>query len=318
MNSINKLLHDPFGVGLYYLFEKWRTKDGRRVLSTNLYKKLAKQLNSRKYKTISEQRKAFLETFQKENDFPIPDDFMKDGWTVFDSEYFPYTKEVVEESLKLFEEKGPDTSRVDMPYSVVYADELLANEAFYNFAFSKKMIAHAAKYLGEYPILNNIDLLRSDPTDRDGWLNSQQLHLDVIDTKILRVVVYITDVDEENGPFTFFPLSVSNEIKKDKELNYGSAMSNMSVEDAKLTKYENAEKVIVKGKSGSVLTVDSCNCFHYGSRAKSTSRCALMLSFTSMSLENLRDRMNLDISETKKLDDPLYIKLVRSRDAAIQ
>lgn len=314
LESVKKLLKDPIGVGLYFLFEKWRTKDGRRILSTNVYKRLAKAINRQKYAKFKIKRDAFLKNFLSNHHFEYPENFMKDGWTLFDDKYFPYTEEVVKAGQAIYEKKGEDKSRVFMPYPIAYFDELLDIDVFYKFAFSEKMIAHAAEYLGEYPVLTNIDLVRSDPRERDEWLESQQLHLDVIDTRVFRVIVYITDVDSNNGPFSFFPLSVSEKMKKDKKLNYGAPLTSMNIEDSRLGDYSNDDLIQVKGKSGSVLTVDTCNCFHYGSRAESESRCVLMLSFTSSSLENLRERMQLDLIPESDSMEPEYIKLVKNRE----
>ncbi len=313
VESVKKLMKDPIGVGLYFAFEKWRTKDGRRILSTNLYKKVAKRINRQKYARYQSFRNAFLKKFMEENRFDFPEEFMEDGWNTYDSSYFPFTNDVVAAGRKIYEEKGPDSSRVFMPYPIAYYDELLSIDAFKKFAFSKKLIAHAAKYLGEYPVLTNIDLVRSDPRESTEWLESQQLHLDVIDTKIFRVIVYITAVDKENGPFTFYPISVSEKIKKDRYIRYGSALSSMNIDDSKLTEYESEECVEVLGESGSLLTVDGCNCFHFGSRVKSQSRCVLMLSFTSPALENLRERVQLDLVP-EYTDEPDYIRLTKEKE----
>lgn len=314
LQSLKKLLKDPMVIGLYFLFEKWRTKDGRRVLSTNLYKKLAKRINRSKAAKYQAARDTFLQLFLDEHPVEYPENFMKDGWTLYDEDYFPYTSEVVKLGKEMFDSRGPDNTRKIMPYSIAHFDELLDIEAFYKFAFSEKMIAHAAKYVGEYPVLVSIELLRSDPKEGQAWLESQQLHLDVIDSKVFRVVVLISDVDEQNGPFTFFPLSVSDKIKQDKKIKYGSPLTSMNIEDARMGDYANEEIVEISGQAGKVLTVDTCNCFHYGSRAKSRSRCVLMLSYASPALENLRGSMSLDLIPDVLPSDPEYVKLVKDKN----
>lgn len=312
--TLKKLLKDPAGVGLFYLFEKFRTRDGRRILSTNLYKKVAKRINERKYAEFKPYRDAFLKNFNASHPQCFPDNFMSEGWHLFEDSPFPHSDEVLAAAQAIYQRKGDDPSREFMPYPIAFFDELLNIDAFYKFAFSEKMITHAAKYLGEYPILTNIDLVRSDPRDRTEWLEAQQLHRDVIDTKVFRVIMYITDVDEANGPFTFFPLSTSRKIQADKALNYGGALGSMNIPDHKLADYPQSEMIAVKAKQGSVLTVDTCNCFHFGSRATNASRCVLMLSFTSLALENLRERMDLDLIPHHVDDEPAYIQMVKNRE----
>ncbi|UAA39143.1 hypothetical protein KIH87_01900 [Paraneptunicella aestuarii] len=314
LQKINKLLKDPIGIGLYFLFEKWRTQDGRRVLSTNLYKKLAKRINRRKYFRFQPARDRFLKQFLEQHPTEYPNNFMQDGWTLFEQDYFPHTADVVRLGKEMFEARGADVSRKVMPYSIAHFDELLNIDAFYQFAFSEKMIAHAAKYIGEYPVLVSIELLRSDPKPEQAWIESQQLHLDVIDSKVFRVVVLVSDVDEQNGPFTFYPASVSDKIKRDKKIKYGSPLSSMNIEDARMGDYANEDIVEISGQAGKVLTVDTCNCFHYGSRAKSRSRCVLMLSYASPALENLRGSMKLDLIPDIRASDPEFVKLVKDKE----
>ena len=312
--NIKKFIKDPFGIGLYYIFEKWRTKDGRRILSTNSYKKISKIVNLLKYRKYKTAREEFLFKFLARNQFEYPDDFMHEGWSLFDEAYFPHTSDVVLAAKEIYSKKGRDNKRKLMPYPIANFDELLKIEAFHKFAFSEKMIAHAAKYLGEYPILTNIGLVRSDPLKNNVWQGSQLLHQDVIDTKVFRVIVYISDVDIENGPFTFYPIPISLKIEQDKNLRYGAPLSTRDIPDHMLTDYTEAHCNSVTGPAGTVLTVDTCNCFHFGSRATSASRCILMLAYTSIALENLRERMGLDLIPEKNSNEPDYIKLVKDRE----
>ena len=142
---------------------------------------------------------------------------MSDGWSRYAVDYFPHTQEVVLKGQEIYSRITADSSRTVMPYNIADMDDLLAIDAFYQFAFSEQMIAHAAAHIGEYPVLVNMGLLRSDPTSNKDWVASQNLHLDVIATKILRVVVLINAVNENNGSLLFIrclPLTKSGRIKK--------------------------------------------------------------------------------------------------------
>lgn len=314
LKKINLFLKKPLSVAIFYLFERWVTKDKRRVLSTNLYIKIARFINLREYNITLKARKAFLTEFQRLHASSTPKDFMADGWSLFPENYFPYTREVVATGKAIFEKVGRDNSRKVMPYHIADIDELLAIEEFYKFAFSEKLIAHAAEYIGEYPVLANMALLRSDPTSNDIWIGSQNFHLDIISKKVFRVVVLIDEMNQQNGPFTFYPASVSKKIRSDKNIKYGYSLTSPTIKDEELKDYPDHQQVQIIGEGGEVLTVDTCNCFHLGSRAKSESRCVLMLSYTSPILDNLRDAMGLDKSVAITESEPMHIKLAKSKN----
>jgi hypothetical protein len=71
-------------------------------------------------------------------------------------------------------------------------------------ALDQKLLEIVAAYLGLWPSLHSIG----------GWLNypttapapsSQLWHHDPEDLKIIKVFIYLADVNEENGPFTYIP-----------------------------------------------------------------------------------------------------------------
>lgn len=295
LQSFQRLLKDPLAVSVYYLFEKWRTPDGRRYLSTNVYKALAKLLNRIKFHRYRKPREQFLSEFGRRVGFRAPDDFMRDGWHLATPTDVPEITAAVACAKRIFEEKGEDINRTLMPYTVAYYDELLNEPEIAAFAFSDKIIKYASDYLGEYPVLTNIGLVRTDPRAGQEWLEAQNLHLDVIDTKVFRVLLYVTDVKKENGPFSFYPLSISERLSTDPKLAYGGMLSNMGIEDHEIPSYASDNLIGITGQAGTTFFVDTCRCFHFGSRAESGTRGVLMLAYTGLAIENLRESMGLDI-----------------------
>lgn len=285
----------PLTVSVYYLFEKWRTPDGRRYLSTNVYKVLSKLLNRIKFRRYRKPRDRFLSEFRQRVVFKTPNGFMRDGWHQTTSTDIPEIAAAVACARRIFEEKGEDVNRTLMPYTVAYYDELLNEPDIAALAFSDTIISYASDYLGEYPVLTNIGLVRTDPRPGQAWLEAQNLHLDVIDTRVLRVLVYVTDVREESGPFSFYPLPISERLSTDPELAYGGVLSNMGIEDHQIPSYASDHLVKITGPAGTTFFIDTCRCFHFGSRAESGTRGVLMLAYTGLAIENLRESMGLDI-----------------------
>jgi hypothetical protein len=295
VSSLLRLLKDPLTVSVYYVFEKWRTPDGRRYLSTNIYKTVAKFLNRIKFRRYCKPRDRFLSEFSQRVAFRTPDDFMRDGWHQTTTADVPEIAAAVACAKRIFEDKGEDINRSLMPYTVAHYDTLLNEPDIAAFAFSDKIIKYASDYLGEYPVLTNIGLVRTDPRPGQGWLEAQNLHLDVIDTKVFRVLVYVTDVKEENGPFSFYPLSISERLSRDPKLAYGGMLSNMGIEDHEIPSYASDGLIKITGQAATTFFVDTCRCFHFGSRAEVGTRGVLMLAYTGLAIENLRESMGLDI-----------------------
>lgn len=318
---MNKLrnIKDPLGLMLFIAFERWYTRNGNRVLSTNMYRKVSKKYNLIKYMKYRELRQRFFINFTTElsSKYKIDDEFMMDGWSRPESHDLPHSKEMLEKAKEIFELKGPHHNTRCNPYPVYTAEELISIDVFRNFALSEKLLYMAAKYLGEYPILNNIDILRSDPSHRKSdWQGSQLFHLDIIDRKILRVIIYITDVDSESGPFTFIPLAASNAIRYDKALGYGKMFKPVSVSDEQVANClgDMNDLIEVEGMSGDILLIDTSNCFHCGSRNYSKVRGAIMITYASLAKENLRSSLGLDPEFDIAESDEEFIKFAKSRN----
>lgn len=291
---VSKFFNDPLGVLVYYVFERLRTRDGRRVLSTNLYRRVSKFINTWRYRRYRPLRESFLKHYCERSDEVCESDFMTDGWEMVSPDALPVVTDLVSVAKKIYDWEGEDVSIDVMPYPIAPPCDLLRSDAIFKFVTSDEIVSRAVKYLGEFPVLTNISLVRSDPRPDRPWEASQNLHLDIIDSKVFRVIVHISDVDESNGPFSFYPLSVSDRLKSDKSINYGASLVDAGIPDEKLPPYTDGLLQVITGPAGSTLFVDSSNCFHLGSRAKDQSRCVFMLTYTSLAIENMRSAMGLD------------------------
>lgn len=321
--KLSKVLKRPdmlFEAGLFYLFTRVKNNEGNRLVGVNASRSLAKKYYNLKY---AKSRRARERRFNSEFEQLLVDNGvvneqlvrnpirMKDGWTIDKSRQLPYLTEILELGNQIFEARGPDTSRLVMPYAVAKGEELKEHDAFMNFALSSEMLAIAAQYLGCMPVLTNIDLLRSDPViDRNQGelVGSQLFHLDIIDQAVVRVVILFSNITEQHGPFSFLPISVSNTVRKAKNLRYGKTLSSIDFADEQVYSVANRDDLIqVTGEPGTVLFVDTCNCFHYGSRVLNAERRVCMLTYTSSTKETFRDALNMDLKfgEVSQTDSEL-------------
>ena len=114
----------------------------------------------------------------------------------------------------------------------------------------------------------------------DGNVNgSPLLHVDSGSEKIIRLYVYLNDINASNGAFHY----VRRRISK-KFINYSGYLGNAIIDDdferigSKCgVKWSDVKPAV--GKAGSSFIIDSAQCLHFGSRMKKGSRLVLILSW---------------------------------------
>jgi hypothetical protein len=251
---------------------------------------------------------------------------MKDGWAIDSSMSLPYLKEMVAAANELVKKHADlnSNNRMMNQNNLLYIEgnhQLSSYPAFYKFATSSDMIKIISDYLQTVPILINYEIFRSDGMDDEvAVYKKNRFHYDVIDNKAVRVVVHISDITDADGPFSFIGLSDSN--KATTTLNYGTDKGLTIVEDDDLFNAIGGKDKLVKsiGPAGTVLFVDTANCFHFGSRIRKGTRLVCMLTFTSVANETFYDLQGYEfqLSENQfTSSDSNLKKLVMNRKSKI-
>ncbi len=78
------------------------------------------------------------------------------------------------------------------------------DSALVKLALDPKLLEIIAGYLGLWPRLCAVKSLLNFPTDGPAQA-SQMWHRDPEDLKLIKVFIYLMDVDEDRGPFSFIP-----------------------------------------------------------------------------------------------------------------
>lgn len=143
-------------------------------------------------------------------------------------------------------------------------DNVKLHSAITNLAISDELLAVVTNYLGIFPILYYINIWFT-PGKKviDELQGSQLFHLDHEDYKQLKVFIYLNDMEMEHGPTQYICAENSEEIVS--KLNYNTKQQNKNIPDLQLTKYK---KIHHSGKKGSIVFMDTSNCFHCGGRSK--------------------------------------------------
>ncbi len=149
-------------------------------------------------------------------------------------------------------------------------DDLRRNADLVDFALSEATLGAATRYLGMVPYLSRVDLVYSLPRPGDN-IDSQLFHLDPEGLTQVKFFIYVYDVGEAEGPFTFIPADASTRILREVRTlrtQRGVAHSRRYL-DEEIAALEGARaRVTVSGPAGSGVAVDTSRCLHLGSRVQ--------------------------------------------------
>lgn len=148
-------------------------------------------------------------------------------------------------------------------------------------ALAPEIIKPISEYLGSFPVLSSAALWYS-PNSEHQSRGSQLYHLDGEDIRQVKCFLPIDEVTLDSGPLTILPAKISdniyNKLHKQKRIN----RRNTKLTDDVIYEDINSNNAIpVIGKPGTVAFVDTCRCYHYGSRSAKAPRLVLHLHYYS-------------------------------------
>ncbi|MAI60899.1 MAG: hypothetical protein CBB87_00230 [Micavibrio sp. TMED27] len=155
------------------------------------------------------------------------------------------------------------------------------NEAILKLVLSPEILRPISDYLGSFPILSSAALWYSPNKDARAK-GSQLYHLDGEDIKQIKCFLPVDEITSETGPLTILPADVSDNVYNTLHQKNEIQRRNTKLEDDIVYQYaqEDQAKQVV-GKPGTVAFIDTCRCYHYGSRTAQKPRLLLHLHFYS-------------------------------------
>jgi len=145
-----------------------------------------------------------------------------------------------------------------------------------------EILGPVARYLGMIPVLRNV-LICFSPAERLAHDNvSQSFHRDENDYRMMKVWLYVDEVDEESGPLHVISADKSHEVYarlvKDRIIDRKGA----KVADDKIYQYADRTDVVsLVGPAGTVVFSDTANAYHFGSRPGRRHRLVVMFYFVT-------------------------------------
>jgi hypothetical protein len=144
---------------------------------------------------------------------------------------------------------------------------------FYLLGLNARLLSVAEQYL-RVPVAYHGAVLRRSFADAHA-AGPRLWHRDIEDLHVLRTVVYLSDVEEEHGPFEYIPRHnrpVRRALRRGAPLRTDEEMR--AVVPA-------AQWRRVTGPAGTVVIADSARTFHHQSRQRGGQRTVLMLGHAS-------------------------------------
>lgn len=147
----------------------------------------------------------------------------------------------------------------------VSPDEIAADRALFRWGLAHENLDLAEHYIGRQVRYLGVEVKRERV---DGpATEARQWHMDVEDRRVLKVIVYLSDVDDGCGPFEYIDKNLSERAAR--RLRYRSGLVADTVMENVLPK-EMWRRVI--GPTLTAVYVDSANVFHRASPPTTTDR----------------------------------------------
>lgn len=204
------------------------------------------------------------------------------GYAVIPAGRIPEADEIAAATRRLVDaglrEAALDGKKKQLVTGLLPETELTADSPFIRFALRPEILRCVSDYLGAVPLLSNIDVWASLPSSEIA--NSQLYHRDWADLSQVKVFVHGNDVARENGPLVVLDATVSESVRKSTRYRWRGKRYRIDDERMKSLAGEDGRELL--GPAGTVALVDTCRCFHYGSRLSEpgSSRALCVMKFS--------------------------------------
>lgn len=208
----------------------------------------------------------------------IPEIPFEKGSMLYRPENFSLLDEALAEARELFKDYVPGTGnskRERDPLEGVPRPNRSYETAINRLAAHPEILRVVSNYMGMVPLLHRINVLYS-PNNEVIESSSQFFHLDPEDVIMTKIFVFVEDVDRDTGPTTVLPADRSSVVRRAIAYRKGR------VADDVVERIGGAEHLIeCTGKAGTLAFLDTCRCFHLGSRVASKPRSVIMIQYVT-------------------------------------
>jgi len=170
-----------------------------------------------------------------------------------------------------------NNKKEDVNFINYWESDLLKNKNIQKLSVNKKILDICKYYFGTDPVLTNIGVAVTYPTNEPRTEYAQLYHFDLDRTKWLKFFIYLKDVSLENGPHKYIE-GTHKVFSKPYEL---VKKGYVRVNDQDFFKYyEKSQEKIFVGSQGSMIVGDTL-AFHKGVNPSKGFRIMLQLEYAS-------------------------------------
>ena len=198
------------------------------------------------------------------------------GFMLVRPDGFSLLDEAIAEARAAFDAYKPGTSKRERDsLEGVPREDRSYDSAINRLAMHPEVLRIISNYMGMLPLLYRINILYS-PNNEVVEQSSQFYHLDPEDVIMSKIFIYVEDVDADTGPTTLLPADLSMKVRHAITYRKGR------VEDDVVERLGGKENIVqATGPKGTMAFLDTCRCFHMGSRKASKPRYAIMIQYQS-------------------------------------
>lgn len=204
----------------------------------------------------------------------------KEGYRFFGPDEISGTSHLVSYCRQVFEESCRENPLEDLQkhptkrflLSILEGVEFCQHPQLIQFMVSRPILDAATVYLGAVPRLASARLCWSPQNETAQ--SSQLFHFDFEDLTQLKVFINIFETKEDQGPLTFLPAHVSEQVQR----SIGNILGRVRDERIYEAGGKNSELKLI-GPSGSGAFLDTSRCLHYGSRFNQKDRLVLIIQY---------------------------------------
>lgn len=207
------------------------------------------------------------------DDDPLLDALQRDGVVMTTAEALGLSG-VVTAAGPLVKELLEIPTPPDLPATHLSADRLRERPEIFQWGASDRLLDLVERYF-EVPIAYHGVYLRRDMAVKQAQA-SNRWHLDMEDRKVIKIVVYLTDVQDGDGSFQYLPREQSLELRRSLGAKYHLGP------DSQMSQFvPDSEWRTANGPAGTVLISDTAALYHKGRRPSHRDRVTLFYDYTS-------------------------------------
>lgn len=180
--------------------------------------------------------------------------------------------------------------------NIQLVDALFKMPDLFKIILDKKILSIANDFFGVAPAFTYLKIVRNFANDLEEF-DTQYFHIDENSSKILKVFIYLNDVDESGGPFCYVK---NSHIDKEKYWGIQPRWSPKKIEE--IFGQNNISKL--SAKKGDVIIANT-NGFHRGIKPISYDRNIIIINYCIHEEYSFNYKKDLKIKIPKKITDSL-------------